>query len=324
MPPHDKTSTYRLRFRFRVVAFLDVEGTSITFSVGGREVRLRGQDPEIAIRNSNWLVASLGGFQSPEQARNWAERLRRATAIAAAGTRYAIDVGDDRATTAVSQILVDQLRAQGLTLHPQNVHGVDVLEDDDDIRVPLFNASIIVHSKPQPFLSDIERIFSGNLDKIDDKTYRAILLFDAALASAEPLARVVLMVAAVEWLAEQGSWSSLQKDALSAAKSVIAGSTTLEPPERDELSSAIDRLYPRSIRRAVRLFLEELGLASLWPQWDQLYSDRSGLVHEGKGRERVTQIADVATSLAGRIVLATINRAVPNLARLDAYPIAAD
>src|SRR3546814_6164018 len=73
------------------------------------------------------------------------------------------------------------------------------------------------------------------------------------------------------------------------------------------------------LRQGVLRLLNSLGLAHLKPKWDELYSERSTLIH-GLAPEpgaRYDELANRSVSLCGYILLRVIAREVPAAERYE-------
>jgi hypothetical protein len=321
MEKQASTVKYSARFRFRVTKRLNLREPRVVFKVAGRDVTLTGGDPSKLIYENYWLVILAKGFGTQGDAEEFAERLKVATAISSLKFRYGVDVGDNRATTSASTWLKEQFSANSGGVLRDNIHGVDVYADDDNVRFLQINAEATVHADPDPIINGIAAIAdtlpSGEIARLDE-----LLLLNAALLNPEPLAKLVLAVSAVEMMAANERWTDGQRQLLARLAEVAASAQELPIDEAAEVADAIRRTFRISVRQGGRRALDRLGVHEFWDEWDKLYGDRSALFH---GARRTTNaehlaIAERALTLCARIVLVGLGEQTPLAAQnLDAY-----
>lgn len=81
-------------------------------------------------------------------ARDFGHGLRSAIELASVSTPLGIDAGRDLATSGLARAVKDQIAKETETLARDNVHGLDVFEDDPNVRVFNLNATGTVHAMP--------------------------------------------------------------------------------------------------------------------------------------------------------------------------------
>jgi hypothetical protein len=192
-------TTFRTRFRFRVLKTLDIKEHEYRFKVGEREVVLSPLPEGVPIRESEWLVINVRGFDSEDAARTFAHKLRAASEISSVAARLGIDAGRDLPTGGFGQTVKDHFQKTTGLLLRDNIHGIDVFLDDPNVRIAQINLTAQVWKEPNPFLSDLG-LFLDVADKTSDKTQDVILLLNYALMRSDPVAQIVFAVSAVEML----------------------------------------------------------------------------------------------------------------------------
>jgi hypothetical protein len=83
--------------------------------------------------------------------------------------------------------------------------------------------------------------------------------------------------------------------------------TDVSEPERQEVAHAIRRgIHRIGLRQGVMRVLDSIGLKHLRPEWDRIYTHRSGLFHGTLKfrKDQIDQLALDTETLCGRIVLA--------------------
>jgi hypothetical protein len=99
------------------------------------------------------------GFETEQEAKEFARQLRAACELSSAAARLGIDAGVDRMTSGFGSTVKDHAREQyGIQLR-DDIHGVDVFQDDPNVRIGVFTASGRVLTQPDPFLSDLSAFY---------------------------------------------------------------------------------------------------------------------------------------------------------------------
>jgi hypothetical protein len=304
-----KTSTtFRVRFRFWVQTKLSLQEKERRLTIAGREVVLSAQSPDSDIADNEWLVMNARGFESKEEAAEFARVLKAATEFSSAIARLGINAGVDSPTSSFGRIVTEHIRQEhGVELRA-NVHGIDVFPDDDNIQIGVISGAGTVRMAPDPFLSGIDGLYRV-VDGASLRTRDVVLLMNFALTRADPVARIVFSVSAVEMLGQDQSWSDAQSQLLAHLADSAENSTVGTAQERSEVAAAIQRgIHKLSLRQGVLRLLTSLGLSHLKRQWEQLYSERSTLVH-GLAPKPGVDYSDLAfrtMSVCGRILLTAV------------------
>lgn len=305
--------SYRARLRFRLQKKLNISTSEHRFTVAGREVVLAAPTPGCPIRDSEWLIMNTRGFSSEEEARQFGHNLRSAIELSAVSTRLGVDAGRDLATSGVAQHIKDHLKKETGAIVRNNVHGLDVFEDDPHVTIFSMSGTGTVHANCDPFLSFAAELHA-NAASVSDEAKDVILLLNYALMRPEPVAQIVFAFSAVEMLGQRETWTPAQKALLaelagSAEKSVLG-----TDDERREVSDAITRgLHRLSLRQGVLRLLDRLKLTHLKVEWDKHYAERSTLVH-GLAPRPGADYSDLAfrsVSLCGHILLKAIAAELP-------------
>lgn len=307
-----ETISFRARFRFRLHKKLNIADKKHVIEVAKREVAISSPTPDMLISESEWLVMNARGFESENDARTFASKLKAASEISAAATRLGIDSGTDVRTASLGQAVKDRIREETGALMRDNIHGVDVFVDDPNVRIFSMHATGMVLATPDPFLSDIATLYDET-ESMSKNSKDVILLLNYALMRPEPVAQIIFATSAVEMLGQQEDWSPDQKRLLEkladSAKTEITGTEN----ERDEVSAAIRRgTYKIGLRQGVLRLLDKLDLSHLKRKWDELYGRRSTLVHglAPKAGANYSDLAFETVSLCGEILLKVVAKEV--------------
>ena len=317
-----ETPTYRVRLRFRLLKKLGVDATEYRFQVGHREAVLSAVAPDGAIKDSEWLVINVRGFLSDEEARSFGHGLRSAIELASVSTRLGVDVGRNLATSGLGQHVKEHILRETGALVRDNIHGLDVFEDDPRVMFFALSGTVTVHANQDPFLPLVAE-FHGLTDALSDQSSDVLLLLNYALMRTEPVAQIVFAFAAVEALGQNLTWSDGQLKILDELARSAAVSTLASSDERIEVAEAVRKsLHRISLRQGVMRLLASLRLQHLKGAWDALYGERSTLVHGLAPRPGVdySDLAYRAVTLCGHILLKAIAKELPAAARhADTY-----
>ncbi len=130
----------------------------------------------------------------------------------------------------------------------------------------------------------------------------------------DPVAQVVFSVSAVESLGQDQTWTTTQKQLLRELSRAAEQSDLATAAERLEVAEAIRKsLHRLTLRQGVFRLLDRLGLADLKKPWDDLYAQRSTLVHglAPQPGSEYGQLADRTIGVCGHILLTAIATEIP-------------
>ena len=256
-----------------------------------------------------WIVLNAGGFTTEEAARYFGTCLCRTLQLAALSSRLGVDVGENKPTGWVSE---EYARSNGLINEHErlapNVHGLAILPDDDNTRIPVINIEGRVTADPEQFASALREAGENGATGFGAAA-NGVRLLNLALMNSEPLAQMVLALSAVEELGQNVKWSQAQVALIVQLAKAAEASMEGSAEERAEVAKAIrTSLFPLSLRQGAMRLLARLGLDELRKEWNRLYGIRSGLFH-GTARlsdSEINQAAMDTVTLCGRIILATV------------------
>ncbi|QXQ07647.1 hypothetical protein KX816_06415 [Sphingosinicellaceae bacterium] len=267
------------------------------------------------IRDTDWLVVTIRGLRSEEDARQLGIRLQRSSSIAASFQRIGIDVGENVATSNFADSIKDTIfKDFGLKML-DDVHGVTVYPNTPHTVITASGGIVTAFTKASGTLTHIEALLS-QVEIADAPEYQAVLLMNAAMMNIDALARMVLAISAVELLATGSGWTEAQTLSIGRLIDVAEQDCEVPPSELTDLIKVLSRLQKqKSITTGIKLLLTTLGLESLKPRWDKLYGQRSAVFHANKymSASQRTVGADDVLSICGRIVLAALQAKHPSV-----------
>jgi hypothetical protein len=305
--------TYRARFRFRVLKKLSIPEHEHRIKVAERDVVISPPQTNELISDSDWLIVNARGFHSAIEAITFARKLRAAAELSSVACRYGINSGTDLPTSGVGEMVKDHARREHGMILRDNIHGVDVFPDDPNVVIFNFSAEGTVLTEPEPFLGDLSVFFDVAADA-SQKAKDVILLLNYALMNPDPVAQIVFGFSAVEMLGQDERWSAEQVSLLNRLATEAENADIGTPAEKNEVSRAIKRgVHKLGLREGVLRLLSSLGLDRLKKEWDQLYGERSTLVHglAPQPGADYTQLAHKSVSLCGRILLKVVANEIP-------------
>jgi hypothetical protein len=311
--PVSNLGPFRVRFRFRLQKKLNIQSKEHRLTVSGHDVVLSAPLPDVDISDSEWLVMNATGFGSEADARSFGRKLKAACEVSSVAGRLGLDAGVDLSTSGFGKLIKDQVREQAGVLLRDNVHGIDVFADDPNVRIAHISATGTVLSAPEPFLTDVDR-FHGVAANASQRAADIVLLMNYALMRPEPVAQIVFAVSAVEMLGQDEKWSTEQGQLLAELADAAEKAAIGTAEERREVAEAIRKgTHKLSLRQGVLRLLTSLGLGDLKKEWDELYKERSTLVH-GLAPKPGADYSDLAfrtVGLCGKILLTAVSREVP-------------
>jgi hypothetical protein len=321
-------SGFRIRLRARIAMGLTTEATSLSVVVANKDVTITCQNKEEPLKKAKWIVLNAHGFATEEAARHFGTRLCSILQLAALSSRLGVDVGEDKPTSWVSEHFA---RSMGFIKEHEriapNVHGLAILPDDDNTRIPVMDFQGTVTADPEHLASALRELGeNGNIGL--GAAANGVRLLNLALMTSEPLAQMVLALSAVEELGQNEKWSEAQIALIKQLADAAEASVEVTAAQRAEVARAIRTgLFPLSLRQGVMRLLSEVDLDHLRKEWDRLYGIRSGLFH-GTARlsdSEINQAALDTITLCGRIILALVAKEgtrVPSIAPAHFNPSA--
>ena len=296
----NKTSGFRLYLQVRIGKALRTDEAFLTTDLEGREVRIRASlGPSIS--KAEWLVFEARGFPTESEAHTFGERLRANVELAALCASPGVDTGLDEVLGWVHE---EYGRPAG-SLKPHqrrgpDVHGLLILPDDDNTVFSRSRAKGTTVSSLERFLEALREL-ADQPPITEPALALSVRLLNLARINAEPRARIVLAVSAVESVAEDENWSAEQRDLIDKLAAGIA-----DP----EVKDAVERMHRISIRQGIKRVLERNRLDHLWEEWDALYKRRSRLFHGGGEftNQEIGELASTATQLCDEIIFGIIKQ----------------
>lgn len=259
------------------------------------------------------MTLNARGFEVEENARQFGHNLRLAIELSSVSTRLGVDVGRDLTTFSLGNILKKQIAEETGGVVRNNIHGLDVFEDDPQVVFMSMTATATVRAHFDPFLS-LAAALQSDIASISKEARDVILLLNYALNRKESEAQILFAFSAVEMLGQQETWTDSQKAILAQLARFAENSGLGCEQERSEVADACRRgLHKIGLRQGVLRLLDQLNLSHLRSDWDKLYAERSKLVHGLAPRPGVdySDLAYRSVSLCGQILLTFVSAELP-------------
>ena len=305
---------YRTRLKVRIGKGLTTSETSLEAEFNGRDVTVKSAKRDQPLEEASWLVMNSRGFANEKEAFEYGEQLRSAVHLAGLCTRVGVDgraIGDNRTTSGFFAGGEEWLRSLGALQADEqvvnDVHGLMVLPDDENIRIFGGEARGRVTHDSRKFILAIEEAATKG---VSHEVEHAIHVLNQAHINESPLAKVVLTISSIEALSDQNkSWTSFQTEIIDRATALVHTEFTDSVAVR-EVTDAIRRMRPVSLRQQAKRLLEQYDLLTWWEDWENVYGRRSSLFHGGVTREHgeVAELAADAMKVCARIVLSIAKR----------------
>lgn len=304
---------YRIRFRFKLAKKLNIDEHEHRIEIHSNEVALSPQQTDAKICDSEWLVMNARAFNAEDDALLFANKLKMACEVSSIIARLGIDAGTDLQTSGFSKVVKDRIKEQTGIITRNDVHGIDVFQDDPAVRIASMHGNLTVRTAPNPFLSEISDVFD-QVERASKKTKDIVLLLNYALLRPDPVSQIVFAFSAVEMLGQDQAWNANQKKLLDALALEAQESELASCDERAEVADAILKgMYKLSLRQGVLRLLSSHSLDHLKRDWDALYGERSTLVHGLAPKPGMSygDLANRAVTLCGHILLTVIAEELP-------------
>lgn len=231
---------YRARFRFKLQKKLHITTNEYRFQVSGREIVLTSEISEIPIFKSEWLVMNVRGFESENEAKMFAIKLKAAAELSSVYCRLGINTGLDLPTSGLFAPFREQLQKEKGIYARDNVHGIDVFPDHVNVAIASVTGTHSKTAGPNPFLSDLD-ILHPLAESTSKKTKDIVILLNYALFRPDPVSQIVFTISAVEMLDQDQEWNPDQKRLLEQLANIAETADIGTVEERREVSDAFRR-----------------------------------------------------------------------------------
>ena len=250
----------------------------IRSATGGRPMRL--WRPFGTARDERWLAIESCGHATFEEARDSGVQVEDALLIAAAKEHIGVEFIGRGAVT-------------GVSVFPEG--RTDLVDPGAPLPVPLKDKELI----------EIVTAAVQNASTLTENQRVAAELLNDSFFEMSPEARFLLRISAVEALCPQANqtvaFGNLVKHVLASIP------TKASSQDRNQIKGALERLADKqSVRSAYMSQIKRLLGNDKARRFDDLYAQRSKLLHDGSGRGTLGEAANSALEIALELLLANV------------------
>jgi len=314
MPLYD----FRLRFNFPEAYRIgsDAEEIELLVLPLGERIKMRSGAIGRPIKD-HAQVAVLGGpFASEDQARDAAEKTKRALLYWAIEQRVGIDFGDGKQRSGATKAGLAMLQKQHGCPVRNDIHGIDIYEHVEKLRFVNVHAEAKVGKHPPKLIDTFRREYLHSRH-LTEKQVLACEIYASSFFDVSPRSRFITLVTVVEALLEPLKRAN-EVEALVEEFKAKTRQSTIDQSTRDSIIGSLERLRHQSISQAGcalagRLIPNELfdGQSSA-EFFSRCYELRSQILHRGKIEDELVDVLDLANSMEGlvaKLLLAVLTRA---------------
>jgi hypothetical protein len=309
---NDKGSStaYGVRFEFLVSTYLDVDSDHLDFEMAGQPMVLKAVHDEL-IKDASEVTIGARGFCTETEAREFGDRLQKATTLAATKTGLGIDVGMNQTRSSVSKSIRDRIYQEHGRVLRDRIHGVDVFAAEEPVHTLVVRAFGTVRIQPRTFLDELEASYLAWPDTVSERLTNALRIHSQANQMADNLSRMLLGIAAVEVLASDEDWSEKQRELLRSFEVNALNYPDASETEVEEVISQLRNLRKLSVGEGFRRLLRRLRCEAIWPEWRKVYHARSRILHGDMPREEVVATIGETMKLSRMIILTAAALEIP-------------
>lgn len=312
MPSYDFRLRFNLPENYRINS--DAEEIELLELSSGEHIKLVSDGRGTPIKDHNRAAVIGKLFASEDQARNAAEKSKRALLYWVVEGRLGIDFGDGRQRNFVTEAYLAILQEERGSPFRNDMHGIDVYEHVENLMFVSVNAKGTAGKHPPNLIGTFQREYP-NSPHLPEKLVLACELYASSFFDMSSRSRFITLVTAVEALLEQPERSDEAKALVEEFKTKTLQSTVDEPTKASIIGS-LEWLRYQSIGQAGR----ELAYSLLPDQsfdgqssvdfFKRCYERRSQILHSGEisdGREDISHLANVTETFVNGLLLAELH-----------------
>ena len=310
---------FRLRFNFPEAYRINSEKEMLELLVlkAGERIRLCSDVIGTPIKEHARAAVLGGPYASEGQARDAAEKSKRALLYWAIEQRLGIDFGDGKQRSIVTNEGLEVLQKQYGCPCRNDIHGIDVYEHVENLKFVSFNVKETVGKFPLKLIDTFKREYL-NSRRLTEKQVLSSEIYASSFFDVSARSRFVTLVTAVEALLEPLERSDEVQALVAELKAMTLRSkrSKIDEPTRESIIGSLERLRHQSISQAGRTFADRLIPNDLFDGqssadfFTRCYEWRSQIVHRGKIEDELVDmwhLANVMESFVARLLLAALN-----------------
>jgi hypothetical protein len=314
MPLYD----FRLRFNFPEAYRIgsDVEEIELLVLPLGERIRMRSGAIGTPIKDHAQVAVLGGSFASEDQARDAAEKTKRALLYWAIEQRLGIDFGDGKQRSGVTKAGLAMLQKQHGCPVRNDIHGIDIYEHVEKLRFVNVHGEVKLSKHPPKLIDTFQREYL-HTRYLTEKQVLASEIYASSFFDISPRSRFITLVTAVEALLERPKRPDVVEELVEEFKAKTQLSN-IDVQAKNSIIGSLGDLKRESITQAGRMLAGRLIPNELFDGqssadfFTRCYELRSQILHRGKLEDGLVDMLDLANIMEGfvaRLLLAALNSA---------------
>ena len=314
MPLYD----FRLRFNFAEGYRIDsdVEEIELLVLPLGERIRLRSGAIGTPIKDHNQAAVLGGPFASEDQAKDSAEKTKRALLYWAIEQRLGIDFGDRKQRSMATNVYLAMLEKQHGHPFRNDIHGIDVYEHVETLKFVSVIGKATVGKYPPRLIDTFQREYLSSR-QLTEKEVLASEIYASSFFDVSARSRFITLVTAVEALLERPKRSDVVEELVEEFKAKTQ-LPNIDEQTKKSITGSLEDLKRESITQAGRTLAGRLIPNELFDGqssadfFTRCYKLRGQILHRGKvedGLVDMLHLANVMESFVARLLLVALNSA---------------
>jgi hypothetical protein len=282
----------------------------------GKRIRMRSGATGRSIGEGAQVAVIGGPFASRKQARDAAEKAKRALLCWATEHRVGIDFGDGKQRSGATKAYLAILQKQYGCPVRNDIHGVDIYEH---AAKPIFvsvRGKATVGKDPRKLVDTFQREYL-HTRHLTEKQVLASEIYSSSFFDVSPRSRFITLVTAVEALLERTRRAN-EVEALLEEFKAKTEQSPIQQSTRDSIVRSLEQLKHESIGQAGRALANRLIPSDLFDGqssadfFSHCYNLRSQILHRGKIEDEsldVLYLANIMEGFVAKLLLAVLNSA---------------
>jgi len=291
---------FRIEFRLPGADHIQFEGEELLLlqEPNGRQLRLCFGQRGTPIAGRSNAVVRGGPYSSSDEARQSAERAKRALLIWAVQTRIGIDLGDGHPRSVITNAGEQWIETRLGRPVRNAVLGIDVFEHQDDLAFARLEGRLSLGKSPGVFRDSVVAAFTSP-PALTEKHLLAADIYSASFFDVSFRSRLITLVTALEALLERADRPAPAR-ALVAKMQVMVQKAALNESTKKAMISSLQWLNHDSIGEAGRALARSLlghsqYLGKPAPEFfNYCYGLRSQILHSGTPEDAAVDLSTVS------------------------------
>jgi hypothetical protein len=311
-------ATYDFRLRFNLSESYridsDAEELELLALRTGERIKLHSTVLGKPIKDCTAAVVLGGQYGSEDQAREAAERSKRALLYWAIEQRVGIDFGDGKQRSVATNVYLAMLEKEHGHPFRNDIHGIDVYEHIENLWFVRVNANAEVGKHPPTLIGTFQSEYMKSR-RLTEKQMVASEIYASSFFDVSPRSRFITLVTAVEALLILQERSDEVQSLVGELEAAVRQST-LDGPTKESINGSLQWVKYQSIGQAGRELARQLVPNELFDGqlsadfFTRCYGLRSQILHRGtieKESVDIYQLANIMETFVAKLLLASLN-----------------